>query len=59
MEIIPEQWKQLGEAKIPVMQLSEPELQEVIAQCRSCRRIPIGKLSDLSGAEFMQPLIQL
>jgi hypothetical protein len=59
MEIIPEQWKQLGEAKIPVMQLSEIELQEKIAQCRAHRRISIGKLSDLSGAEFMQPLIQL
>ncbi len=60
--MIPEHWKALGEARIPVIELSESEVQEKIAQCREARRsrrIPIGKLSDLRGAEFMQPLIQL
>jgi hypothetical protein len=57
--MISEHWKALGEVKIPVMQLSEPELKEKIAQCRAHRRIPIGKLSDLRGASFMRPLIQV
>lgn len=58
--MIPENWKALGEAKIPVLSLSELELQEKVAQARCSRRRPVPiRLSDLRGAEYMQPLIQL
>lgn len=58
--LIPEHWKALGEAKIPVKNLSEQELQEKVAQARRQRRRPVPiRLSDLRGAAYMCPLIEL
>ncbi len=58
LALIPEQWKALGEAKIPVLQLSELELQKKIAHERYRRHRPVPiRLSDLRGAEYMRPLI--
>lgn len=58
-DMIPSEWKQLGEPSIPVLGLSEQELQESISSVRCRRRRWPIRPSGLRGIDYMRPLIVL
>ncbi len=58
MDLIPDEWKTLGEPRIPILGLSEPELREKIARSRRGRfpRGSVSKRVDRDGTKFMRLL---